>query len=562
MYHLLNSLRSDLDRSEGPDRPSLDETLESFDAARERLREADERLQHFNTLLKASRGQLDQERRRYFDVFNRAPEAILLTTLDGVVIEVNRAASALVGIPQHEARGRELAAFVPESERASLISEFPSIANSQSSTRRTISLCSLSGRLTRCEAAVGLVSSPDGATQLCWQLRDPSNSAVEVEVEEFDPYRALLDASPAVVWEADPIEHRIQFVSRAAEDLLGYPIDDWLSSPEFLLKNVYGDDRPLYESTRRRQRLDQNEVELEYRLTRADGRAVWVREYSRYIVDPRDGSSRFAGVLLNINKRKRVERRLYFCRSEAESKVRELNHLCELCQRLEISVHLPDVLSQILGAVVGMQGSEMGAIAMLDRERGELRMAASVGLCEEFLNKARVFPLGDSPCSTAVTENHTVVLEDVENSPDHACLLDLARTAGFRSIYSTPLHDTRGDAIGVLTTYFAEPHVPSERQREMVESYARRASQFIDHARRYSDPFSSGATFPSLLDLLGHDLHAPLAAINHALHQLDAMAESTPLAERRATLEVLARHARELSRMADSLIVDHADLPN
>src|SRR5262249_13405045 len=152
-------------------------------------------------------------------------------------------------------------------------------------------------------------------------------------------------------------------------------------------ERVHPEDRALVASMRGRQRAQKTDLEIEYRLVAADGRSVWVREFSR--VAPGEPARRH-GVLVNINRRKRAERRLYLTKSAAESQVRELSFLQDSYLRLSQSIELPQVLQEVIGAVTALQGTEMGSIRLYDPGRGELQVVACVGLDERFIRPGLV----------------------------------------------------------------------------------------------------------------------------------------------------------------------------
>ena len=58
-----------------------------------------------------------------------------------------------------------------------------------------------------------------------------------------DKYRELVESIDAIVWAADPVTWRFTFVSKAAEKLLGYPIERWLESSDFWVNLIHPDDR-------------------------------------------------------------------------------------------------------------------------------------------------------------------------------------------------------------------------------------------------------------------------------------------------------------------------------
>lgn len=57
-------------------------------------------------------------------------------------------------------------------------------------------------------------------------------------------YAELIDSLDSIVWEADARTFRFTFVSRQAERLLGYPVERWLTEPEFWITHLHPDDRP------------------------------------------------------------------------------------------------------------------------------------------------------------------------------------------------------------------------------------------------------------------------------------------------------------------------------
>src|SRR2546425_8380846 len=55
-------------------------------------------------------------------------------------------------------------------------------------------------------------------------------------------YRDLIEQVGAIFWEAEIETSRFIFVSRGAEQILGYPPERWLADPEFWLSRVHPDD--------------------------------------------------------------------------------------------------------------------------------------------------------------------------------------------------------------------------------------------------------------------------------------------------------------------------------
>ena len=116
---------------------------------------------------------------------------------------------------------------------------------------------------------------------------------------------ALINGLGGIVWEAEPETFRFTFVSQQAEDILGYPVRQWLE-PDFWRRHTHPDDVAesaafCLDATR-----EGRDHVFEYRMIGADGRIVWLRD----IVSVRrsaDGEVRLFGVALDITAEKQEE---------------------------------------------------------------------------------------------------------------------------------------------------------------------------------------------------------------------------------------------------------------
>lgn len=88
-------------------------------------------------------------------------------------------------------------------------------------------------------------------------------------------YGQLLESIEAIAWRADPASFQFSFVSRQAEQILGYPVDQWLHEADFWRNHVHPEDRDrVVEACRRDAEQGRGHV-LEYRMIAADGRVIW-----------------------------------------------------------------------------------------------------------------------------------------------------------------------------------------------------------------------------------------------------------------------------------------------
>lgn len=127
----------------------------------------------------------------------------------------------------------------------------------------------------------------------------------EVQRESREKYESLVNAVDGIVWEVDAETFRFTFVSKQAEQILGYPIEQW-TEPDFWVNHLHPEDRlwAVDFCVRASERLENHE--FDYRLIAADGRVVWLRDY--VTVDSKEGKPvRLRGVMVDITERKVAE---------------------------------------------------------------------------------------------------------------------------------------------------------------------------------------------------------------------------------------------------------------
>jgi two-component system, cell cycle sensor histidine kinase and response regulator CckA len=133
----------------------------------------------------------------------------------------------------------------------------------------------------------------------------------------------IVASVPGVVWEVwgEPDAQRINFVSDYVQKMLGYSVEEWLSTPNFWHSIVHPDDR---ERTARISAEDfasgKNDSTMEFRWVAKDGRVLWAQSNSAVITDREGRPVGLRGVTIDITKRKRAENAV----KQAEEKYRSI----------------------------------------------------------------------------------------------------------------------------------------------------------------------------------------------------------------------------------------------
>lgn len=169
-------------------------------------------------------------------------------------------------------------------------------------------------------------------------------------------------------------------------------------------------------------------------------------------------------------------------RDELESQRSDLKRFHDLSVRLSSNLELQRLLNDVLTSIATLQKTDLGMLLLLPEPTSKfLEVATHAGFTAE---QIKLF--GQLPASFFSPERR-VLVEDVEKGGAHFPFLDAARQIGFRAIFSTPIINARGEALGVVVTFFRKSYVPSDRQSRLVELYARQAANALDNARLYHD---------------------------------------------------------------------------
>jgi PAS domain S-box-containing protein len=170
-------------------------------------------------------------------------------------------------------------------------------------------------------------------------------------------------------------------------------------------------------------------------------------------------------------------------KSKIDSAESDLALLIDASSRLWRLQDLREGLEEILQAAIEFLGADKGNIRLLD-ERGILTIAAQSGFQDQFLRSFGEVSADDpSACGRALRSGQRIVVEDIVSDPGYAPLLQTARAADYRAVQSTPLFGRSGAILGMLSTHFSEPHVPSERELSRLDLYAQQAANFIERCR-------------------------------------------------------------------------------
>lgn len=176
--------------------------------------------------------------------------------------------------------------------------------------------------------------------------------------------------------------------------------------------------------------------------------------------------------------------------------------LQQMNQRLQATVTFAAAISTILADVVALHGAEFGNVQLVAGDK--LLIVAEHGLRAPFLLAFREVRTTDGcACGRAWQTGHPIVLEDVELDESFAPFREIAKEAGFRSVQSTPLIASDSTPLGMVSTQFANPYVPTKIEMATCKAYCTIAADYLQ-------ALLDGSSLESKAQELHDALYAPL----------------------------------------------------
>ena len=210
----------------------------------------------------AERKQVEEASYFLASIVESSEEGIIGKTLDGTIVSWNAAAQRIYGYTAEEVRGEHIRMLSPAERQNELDYIFETLRRGESlphleTTRRT-----KDGRLIDVVLTISPIHDEagrvTGASTIARDITDRKRVeeesrllAAQIETER-QRLNNIIANVPGVVWEAwgqpDRTTQRIDFVSEHVEKMLGYSVDQWLSTPQLLA--LYR--APRRQGTRRR----------------------------------------------------------------------------------------------------------------------------------------------------------------------------------------------------------------------------------------------------------------------------------------------------------------------
>lgn len=201
--------------------------------------------------------------------------------------------------------------------------------------------------------------------------------------------------------------------------------------------------------------------------------------------------------------------------------------LQSISAQLLIGENTDALYEKILDAAIAIMDSQYGSMQMLYPERGasgELRLLTFRGFSAAAANfwEWVSAEAGASTCAAAMRTGKRELVADVEKCDYMAGTEDLAifLQTGIHASQTTPLFSRGGKLLGMISTHWREPHMPSERSLHLLDILARQAADLIERKqaeeereRLILELERSNEELARFSHAVSHDLQAPARTI-------------------------------------------------
>ncbi len=357
-------------------------------------------------------------------------------------------------------------------------------------------------------------------------------------------FRELVRDLHAIVWEADADTFQFTFVSQRAVDILGYPVESWLTEPDFWANHIHPEDRDWAVNLCRESTAEGRDHEIEYRMLAADGRTVWLWDKVRVLDDEQGRPRQLRGVMVDITEHMRAEHALL----ESQIRLRLLN---TISTGMTAGRSVDDIIARALREISNHFKEYRAAYATID-DQGRLTILRSHQGPDMPATDGVQVDLSVAPTYlNALRQGDPIVVPDVLEDPRLAPVSEPFVAHKARALLEFPLHES-GIVRGVLCLTAPTPHSWSENEMATLREVADYLSLALKNASAEDALRDSEARYRSMVEGAPYGIYrsspeGQLLDINPAMVEMLGYASADELAQ--VNLHDIYRDAEDRKRL-------------
>ncbi len=272
---------------------------------------------------------------------------------------------------------------------------------------------------------------------------------------DFEHLHNLLQSIGGIVWEADTEMRQFTFISDRVKDILGFLPGYCLGIKGFWEDRIHPADKQIITSYRGLAAGESDDHTFEYRVIKADGGIVWIRDSVGIVYKDGEPAS-LSGIMIDCTVTERIQ-----AIEHLESDMLRMNS--------DLSVPLEKIL---LSYLTGLEALFPKTLCALHRIRNwRLTDGLSPSLPPEYINTISGLVIGkhEGSCGAAAATKQRVIVNDIATHPNWAKYRQLADKYRLRACWSNPVLNSAGDVMAVLAMYYHEPKQPTEEEIKVME---------------------------------------------------------------------------------------------
>ncbi|CAM3762461.1 GAF domain-containing sensor histidine kinase [Roseateles saccharophilus] len=229
----------------------------------------------------------------------------------------------------------------------------------------------------------------------------------------------------------------------------------------------------------------------------------------------------------------------------------------ELLQMVATGQPLAPVLARLTALIEAQFDGLFCSVLLLDLGGRHVRTGVGPRMPGDYMRALDGFEVGPAAgsCGTAMHDDRTVVVTDIETDPLWAPYKHLVTPYGFRACWSEPIHAAGQGVIGSFAMYYRECRAPGEQELAALRSASHLAGIAIDQDRREQERLRAAQWLEEQVDKRTAELLAAqdelvnsrkLAALGQMLSGI-AHEMNTPLGNALLAADVLRSRGRVLA---------------
>ncbi|AFZ19851.1 PAS domain-containing protein [Allocoleopsis franciscana] len=216
----------------------------------------------------------------------------------------------------------------------------------------------------------------------------------------------LNELSHTIIWETDATTEQFTFVSHSAEQVLGYPVEQWLENPDFWVNLIHPEDRQWTVAVCRKKIIQDRDYELEYRCLTADHRVVWLRDRAYMIRDEQGQVHKRRGLMVDITLAKLAE-------VELQARLRQQAAIAQLGQQALLRAPLSSLMDECLNLICQILGVEYCQVWEWLPDNNTLKLRAGFGWREGLVGQALIDASANTQAGYTLQSGQPVVVENL-----------------------------------------------------------------------------------------------------------------------------------------------------